>query len=76
MIGESVVMLELQRHGSEGRRCEFPGGRVEAGQSELEAAEQELAEEIGVRPDVLCYEGRLSPLPGVVSETVALYSAF
>jgi 8-oxo-dGTP pyrophosphatase MutT (NUDIX family) len=40
----------------------FPGGAVEPGESAVEAALREVAEEVGVDPDLVRVAGRLTPL--------------
>jgi 8-oxo-dGTP pyrophosphatase MutT (NUDIX family) len=47
----------------------FPGGRVDAGESIIEAARRETHEEVGVHPDVVRVHGTLSPLSTFVSRS-------
>ncbi|MFZ9158654.1 MAG: NUDIX hydrolase [Ilumatobacteraceae bacterium] len=47
----------------------FPGGRVDAGESIIEAARRETHEEVGVHPDVVEVHGTLSPLSTFVSRS-------
>jgi len=47
----------------------FPGGRVDAGESIIAAAQRETHEEVGVRPDVMEVHGTLSPLSTFVSRS-------
>ena len=47
--GEGRVLLQKRRAGGRhGGLWEFPGGKCESGESDLEAARRELAEELGV----------------------------
>ena len=44
-----VLLCKRPVHKRHGDLWEFPGGKVEAGESDLEAARRELAEELNVR---------------------------
>ncbi len=44
---EDVVMVEQYRHGAGRTSCELPAGVIDPGESALEAARRELAEETG-----------------------------
>ncbi len=44
-----VLLCKRPAHKRHGDLWEFPGGKVEAGESDLEAARRELAEELNVR---------------------------
>ncbi|MDQ6784478.1 MAG: CoA pyrophosphatase [Actinomycetota bacterium] len=45
----------------------FPGGRLESGESALDAALREAHEEVGLDPDTVTPVGRLSPLTTAIS---------
>ena len=44
-----MLVCERPAHKRHGGLWEFPGGKVEPGESDFEAVERELAEELGVR---------------------------
>lgn len=46
---DKYLICQRPAHKRHGRLWEFPGGKVEAGESLLEAAQRELAEELGVK---------------------------
>ena len=57
MVRQQNGLLLCRRpdHKRHGGLWEFPGGKVESGESDLEAVRRELAEELDVR--VVCVEG-------------------
>ena len=70
----------LRRHAGE---VSFPGGRIEEGESEIEAALREAAEEIGLDPATVAIHGRLdthragsgyamAPVVGIVTPPLRL----
>ena len=57
---------ELRNHSGE---ISFPGGRIDAGETPVEAALREASEEVGLAPDVVDVRGQLSHLTTVVSRS-------
>jgi len=58
MDGQRVLTQQRDRPIADAGRWEFPGGRVEPGESEPDAVVRECAEELGVRVQV---DGRIGP---------------
>jgi 8-oxo-dGTP pyrophosphatase MutT (NUDIX family) len=56
----------LRQHAGE---ISFPGGRLDPGENDVEAALREADEEVGLRPDDVTVVGRLSALSTVVSRS-------
>lgn len=73
--GPSFLMVRQYRHGSEAVSLEFPGGVIEAGESPLDAAARELAEETGYRAGSLVQVGAVSPNPAFMSNTFNVFLA-
>jgi 8-oxo-dGTP diphosphatase len=46
---DKLLLCERPAHKRHGGLWEFPGGKVESGESDFHAVERELAEELGVR---------------------------
>ena len=59
-----------------GDMIEIVAGRVDAGESEAEAARRECVEEIGVAPDALVRLYSVVPTPGLTDELVASFVGF
>ncbi|MGB3864671.1 MAG: NUDIX hydrolase [Xanthobacteraceae bacterium] len=59
-----------------GDMIEIVAGRVDAGESEADAARRECVEEIGVGPDALVRLYSLLPTPGLTDELVTTYLGF
>jgi len=67
--GQAEVLLTRRSSSlrSHSHQVSFPGGRVDEGESLLDAALREAAEEVGLDPATVEVIGRLSPLRTVVS---------
>lgn len=59
-----------------GDMIEIVAGRVDAGESEAEAARRECVEEIGVAPDALVRLYSVLPTPGLTDELVTSFVGF
>ena len=57
---------DLRNHAGE---ISFPGGRIDGGETPVEAALREAAEEVGLLPELVTVGARLSPLSTVVSRS-------
>lgn len=71
-----IVLVRQYRHGSEEITLEIPGGMIEAGQTPLEAAERELAEETGYTTDSMHYLGKVRPNPAIFNNFCYTYLAW
>lgn len=73
--GGEILLVRQYRHAAGDWLVEVPAGRVEAGESRLDAARRELAEEAGVvaaRWELLC---EFYAAPGFCSELLSLFLA-
>jgi ADP-ribose pyrophosphatase len=74
VVGADVILVTQYRHAAGKKLLEIPAGKVENGESLLEAAKREMAEEIGysgaLRPLVGCYLA-----PGYDTEFMTVYVA-
>lgn len=52
---QEILLARRAAHQHQGDRWEFPGGKVEAGESVQEALQRELAEELGLDSDADVY---------------------
>ena len=70
--GETRVILTVRsdRLRSHQGEVAFPGGRLEAGESLVEAALREAHEEVDLDPDLVTMVGELTTMPTVSSDTV------
>lgn len=70
------VLLERQyRHAAKEYMWELPAGRIDPGETELEAARRELIEETGYRASRWRRILKFYASPGFVAETMAVYLA-
>jgi ADP-ribose pyrophosphatase len=70
------VLLERQyRHAANDYLWELPAGRIDPGESELDAARREMIEETGYRADRWRRILKFYASPGFVAETMAVYLA-
>ena len=70
-----LVLTRQFREGAGRELLELPAGIVDEGESELQAAKRELAEETGLRGGRWRELRRLYPSPGFVREPVTLFVA-
>ncbi len=69
--GETSVLLTRRSGGLRNHRGEvsFPGGRIDPGESAIQAALRETHEEVNLHPSEVRVVGRLEPLTTVVSSS-------
>src|SRR5258708_29233362 len=73
--GEDVVLVRQHRPGANGPVVELPAGKVEPGESTIEAAERELAEECSLAADGWRVLGSFWAAPAYSTERVTVLSA-
>lgn len=73
--GEYVYMVKQFRKGAEAVLLEFPAGKLEADEDHYTAGLRELSEEIGAKPGIYKYIGKMYPTPAYCSEKIHLYIA-
>lgn len=72
--GKSILLIEVERNLYEDETSfEIPGGRIENGESPIQAAQRELLEETGVVTDKLKKVFSTFPIPSLVSEEVHVF---
>jgi len=73
--GCDIVLVEQYRHGIDEVTLEIPGGMVDPGETPLEAAKRELAEETGFTANKWSLLGKSSSNPAILSNFTHLYLA-
>jgi 8-oxo-dGTP pyrophosphatase MutT (NUDIX family) len=75
IVVDGSVLLISQYHYLAGSMLQLPGGGLKAGESSIEAARQEVAEETGFTGGTWSSYGALHPLPGLTNARVHLVAA-
>lgn len=70
-----VVLIRQYRHGTREVTTEIPGGQVDPGETPLEAARRELAEETGYQADHWEQIGEVDPNPAFQTNTTYTFLA-
>lgn len=70
-----LVMIEQFRHGIDSVTLEIPGGMVDPGETPLQAARRELAEESGFESQTWVEIGRVHPNPAIQSNETITFMA-
>jgi len=70
-----VIMVRQYRHAADNFLLELVAGRKEPGETSLQAAKRELAEETGYRAKSFIKMMYVYPTPGFVQETMIAYAA-
>lgn len=65
-----MVLIEQFRHGTGSVILEVPGGMVDAGEDQMEAAIRELREETGFTPGRMINIGRSHPNPAIQNNSI------
>jgi 8-oxo-dGTP pyrophosphatase MutT (NUDIX family) len=73
---QEVVLVKQFRHAAQAVVWEFPGGVVDDGETPLEGARRELAEETGYTAANLIEVGRFYPNPALQTNFMYAYLAF
>jgi 8-oxo-dGTP pyrophosphatase MutT (NUDIX family) len=73
---QEVVLVKQFRHAAQAVVWEFPGGVVDDGETPLEGARRELAEETGYTASKLIEVGKFYPNPALQSNFMYGYLAF
>lgn len=70
-----IVLVEQYRYGVQEPTLEIPGGMVDPGEEQLEAASRELLEETGYRSDSWRSLGKVSSNPAILNNYTYLFIA-
>ncbi len=70
-----VVLVRQYRKTVESTLLEIPAGGLEPGETPLDCAQRELAEEAGLRAASMTPLVTFIPSPGILTETIAIYLA-
>ena len=70
-----LVLIDQWRHGSESVTIEVPGGMIDPGETELQAAQRELLEETGFAADEWLQIGVVQPNPAIQSNRCTTFLA-
>jgi 8-oxo-dGTP pyrophosphatase MutT (NUDIX family) len=73
--GDQLFCVRQRRRGPDGPTLELPSGKLEPGESPLEAAKRELAEECGIGADEWHELGGFWAVPAYSTEFVHVYEA-
>jgi ADP-ribose pyrophosphatase len=73
--GAELVLVRQSRPGSRSRTLELPSGKLDDGETPLEAAERELAEECGLVADELTEVATFWTAPAYSTELVHVFEA-
>jgi 8-oxo-dGTP pyrophosphatase MutT (NUDIX family) len=73
---QEVVLVKQFRHAAQAVVWEFPGGVVDDGETPLEGARRELAEETGYAASNLIEVGKFYPNPALQTNFMYAYLAF
>ena len=73
--GVNYFVVDQFRYGIEDTITEFPAGKIDAGETPLEAARRELREEIGYEAQTITPLGKVYSSPAILSEALYLFTA-
>ena len=71
----TITLIRQYRYAFRKRVIEIPAGRIDRGETPLQAAKRELREEIGLGARVWEKIVRMVPSPGLCDETVTIFRA-